>query len=202
MSEARKISPSPRPSTSGEAFLAATIRSGVLVRQHHDRVGALDLRAAPRAPPRPASARPPSSASSIRCATISVSVSDGNVAPGRLEPRPQREVVLDDAVVDHRRPAPALCGWAFSSDGRPCVAQRVWPMPIVPVGRLVASSFSSVCQLAAAADHAQRPAAGRARRRRPSRSRGTRAAQPARSGWAWLLDPDVTDDSAHVARRW
>jgi hypothetical protein len=28
--------------------------------------------------------------------------------------------------------APTLCGWAFSSDGRPWVAHRVWPMPIVP----------------------------------------------------------------------
>ena len=23
----------------------------------------------------------------------------------------------------------SLCGWAFSSLGRPCVAQRVWAMP-------------------------------------------------------------------------
>ena len=27
---------------------------------------------------------------------------------------------------------PALCGCAFSSDGRPCVAHRVWPIPIWP----------------------------------------------------------------------
>jgi hypothetical protein len=25
-----------------------------------------------------------------------------------------------------------MCGWALASDGRPCVAQRVWPMPVVP----------------------------------------------------------------------
>src|SRR6185312_9847312 len=24
---------------------------------------------------------------------------------------------------------PAVCGWALRSDGAPCVAQRVWPMP-------------------------------------------------------------------------
>ena len=27
-----------------------------------------------------------------------------------------------------------VCGCAFSSVGRPCVAQRVWPMPSVPEG--------------------------------------------------------------------
>ena len=29
-------------------------------------------------------------------------------------------------------PSQSVWGWAFSSDGRPCVAQRVWPMPGVP----------------------------------------------------------------------
>src|SRR6058998_2664522 len=28
-----------------------------------------------------------------------------------------------------RTTLPARCGWAFCSDGRPCVAHRVWPMP-------------------------------------------------------------------------
>ena len=27
------------------------------------------------------------------------------------------------------RPLQSLCGWAFSSLGLPCVAQRVWPRP-------------------------------------------------------------------------
>ena len=27
------------------------------------------------------------------------------------------------------------CGWAFASVTRPCVAQRVWPMPVVAVGK-------------------------------------------------------------------
>ncbi len=30
------------------------------------------------------------------------------------------------------RPAPSWCGWAFSSVGRPCVAQRVCPTPHSP----------------------------------------------------------------------
>ena len=25
-----------------------------------------------------------------------------------------------------------MCGWAFASVGLPCVAQRVWPMPVSP----------------------------------------------------------------------
>ena len=42
----------------------------------------------------------------------------------------EREVVFDDAVVDDdERPVQSRCGWAFSSVGRPWVAQRVWPMP-------------------------------------------------------------------------
>src|SRR5574341_1359261 len=27
--------------------------------------------------------------------------------------------------------SPLACGWAFASEGLPCVAQRVWPMPMV-----------------------------------------------------------------------
>ncbi len=31
------------------------------------------------------------------------------------------------------RPVQSRCGWAFLSVGAPCVAQRVWAMPVVPV---------------------------------------------------------------------
>ena len=27
------------------------------------------------------------------------------------------------------------CGWLFSSEGSPWVAQRVWPMPVCPAGK-------------------------------------------------------------------
>src|SRR5512139_2127489 len=38
---------------------------------------------------------------------------------------------------------PARCGWAFSSEGRPWVAQRVWPTPHVPeTGRFAICSVS------------------------------------------------------------
>ena len=35
-----------------------------------------------------------------------------------------------------------ICGWAFFSSGVPWVAQRVWPIPILP-GNDVLSNFSS-----------------------------------------------------------
>ena len=45
----------------------------------------------------------------------------------------QLHVIFDDSVVDdHDLPVQSRCGWAFSSVGRPCVAQRVWPMPYMP----------------------------------------------------------------------
>jgi hypothetical protein len=35
------------------------------------------------------------------------------------------------------------CGCAFASEGRPCVAQRVWPKPVEPAsGSLVSRSAS------------------------------------------------------------
>ena len=40
------------------------------------------------------------------------------------------------------------CGWALLSVGRPWVAQRVWPMPIVPFERLAAQPAFEIAQLA------------------------------------------------------
>src|ERR1700738_409797 len=31
-----------------------------------------------------------------------------------------------------KRPVQSMCGCAFASEGRPWVAQRVWPRPVVP----------------------------------------------------------------------
>jgi hypothetical protein len=38
---------------------------------------------------------------------------------------------------------PETCGWAFLSEGAPCVAQRVWPMPMCPAMPRAAASFAS-----------------------------------------------------------
>ena len=37
----------------------------------------------------------------------------------------------------------SVCGWAFSSVGRPWVAQRVWPRPMVPTRFAPQTAFSS-----------------------------------------------------------
>ena len=37
---------------------------------------------------------------------------------------------------------PAIWGWALRSAGTPCVAQRVWPMPVVPGSGSAANSAS------------------------------------------------------------
>ena len=47
------------------------------------------------------------------------------------------------------RPVQSRCGWAFSSVGRPCVAQRVWPMPYSPSSGLPAITSSRRASLPA-----------------------------------------------------
>ena len=47
------------------------------------------------------------------------------------------------------RPLQSRCGCAFSSVGRPCVAQRVWPMPNSPSIGSFASTSSSCDSLPA-----------------------------------------------------
>ena len=41
-------------------------------------------------------------------------------------------------------------GWALRSDGLPCVAQRVWPMPMVPGSGSAASRVSRLTSLPSA----------------------------------------------------
>ena len=64
----------------------------------------------------------------------SVSVSDVKTWPSACEPLLDRQVVLDDAVVDHDEVRRSRrCGDGRSRrSGRPWVAQRVWPMPMRP----------------------------------------------------------------------
>ena len=52
------------------------------------------------------------------------------------------------------RPEASRCGWAFSSEGRPCVAQRVWPMPVRPGERLGLDARRQVPELPLAPRHA------------------------------------------------
>jgi len=81
------------------------------------------------------------------------------------EPRLELQVVLDDAVVDDDdAPAQSWCGCAFSSVGRPWVAQRgVADPPLAREGEALRGSLRG-CR-------ASPPSAG-ARSRRPSPPRG------------------------------
>ena len=80
---------------------------------------------------------------------LGVRLGDEPVALGGELPL-ELEVVLDDAVVDDDDAAvQSRCGWAFSSVGRPCVAQRVWPMPYSPSSGCFASTSSRLESLPA-----------------------------------------------------
>ena len=84
------------------------------------------------------------------------------------------------------------CGWAFSSVTRPCVAQRVWPMPVVAGGAATATPPPSSLARSSTAARSALEVADRAHgvELRPrtgsrcprSRSRGTRASAGPRAG--------------------
>ena len=137
MSEATKFSPSPRPMTSGGPLRAATSRSRlVAVKQARARRCPATCCAA--RPARPARVEPAWSALDEVRDDLGVGLRHETVAL-RLRAALELEVVLDDAVVDDDEPPlQSWCGWAFSSVGRPWVAQRVWPMPQCPVSGLAA----------------------------------------------------------------
>ncbi len=54
------------------------------------------------------------------------------------------------------RSSSSKCGWAFSSVTRPCVAQRVWPMPVVAGGAMHGDAAVVVLARAAGDGVAQR----------------------------------------------
>ena len=96
-----------------------------------------------------------------------------------------------------RVPVPSRWGWAFSSVGRPWVAQRVWPMPKVPWMGLSAMTVSRLRSLP-----------GARRSSRPCGAAGDgdaggvvaavfEAAKAFNDDGDDGLRTDVTDDSAH-----
>ena len=124
-------------------------------------------------PPRPARGRS-SSPRVTRWAITSVSVSVPNFAPlPSSSSRSSRKFSMMPLCTTASRSV--ACGWALVSFGSPCVAQRVWPMPIVPIERLRAQLGLEIAQLALGAP-ARQPARPPAWRRRRSRSRDIRAA--------------------------
>ena len=135
MSEATKFSPLPSPMTIGVAVFAASRR----VRSSSERITIENEPCSRFTAARAADIRssPLDTYSSTSCEITSVSVSE-------LNRRPRDSSSVFSSTKFSMIPLwmttilPARCGWAFSSEGRPCVAQRVWPMPIVPC-----SGFSS-----------------------------------------------------------
>ena len=78
-----------------------------------------------------------------RCATVSVSVSLANSTPAASSSaRSSAKFSMMPLCTTAMRPVASVCGCALRSFGAPWVAQRVWPMPVVPVIVRLASSLS------------------------------------------------------------
>ena len=120
------------------------------------------------APTALARSAPASSSSPIRCAMTSVSVSDVNAWPEASSPsRRSAKLSVMPLWTITTRPDPSRCGCALASVAAPWVAQRVWPMPVVPSTGAAFTRASRSCR---------RPA-----RRRTLTPSGPRTASPAES---------------------
>jgi hypothetical protein len=118
-----------------------------------------------------------------------------------LQRRAQFVVVLDDAVV-HERDCGRACGAPAGpvaevrvrvcTAGAPCVAQRVWAMPVPP------RSFLATCaRVGDAVGAARALQASHRRRRRRSHSRGIPGAAALDEDGTMLRVEDRADDAAH-----
>jgi len=138
-------------------------------------------------------------ADSTRCATdLRVGLGDEAMAAVG-ETRLEREVVLDDAVVDHHdAPRAVWWGWAFSS-WRPWWRHRVWPTPHSPAAAR-RRGRGQVAQLARGAPPVQACRPGRPRSP-PSRSRVLQAPQAVQDHRDRVPAAHVPDDAAHPRRR-
>ena len=187
MSEARIVSPLPSPTTSGEETFTPTSSPG----------WAADSTTSEYAPSRRATTDrtaavrscSPSSAASIRCATTSVSVSETNPWPSfSSETRSSWWFSTMPLWITATRPEQSRCGWALSSVGGPCVAQRVWPIAVVPPAMGSAASAASSSDSLPARLRTVRPSVSTATpaesypryssRRRPSRTIGSASSAP------------------------
>ena len=128
-SEATKYSPSPMPSSTGDPCRATTIFCG----------SSAEMTARPYVPTtcssavitRASSVSP--GASSIRWASVSVSVSVLNVWPARSSAaRSASAFSMMPLCTRARRSPQSACGCALRVVGGPCVAQRVCAMPQKP----------------------------------------------------------------------
>ena len=146
---------------------------------------------------RTAARRSPWKAASTSCAKTSVSVSLENVWPAfasaALRSAKFSKMPLWTTTI---LPVQSVCGWAFSSVGRPCVAQRVWPMPVDAGGRRAVQLLDEVGELARDAVDGEAPV----RERRDARRVVAAVFEPLQAleqQRRRLPRTDVADDSAH-----
>ena len=132
MSEASRFSPSPRPTMSGEDTFTPTRTSGsscdtttMAYAPSRSRMAARTASASPR---------PAAAFSSMRCAMHSVSVSDSRVCPSfSSRVRSSVKFSMIPLWMTATRPPQSAWGCALRSEGTPCVAHRVCPIPREPV---------------------------------------------------------------------
>ncbi len=145
-SEATKFSCSPMPITTGQPMRATMMRSGSLLGQHRQRIGAFQFGHGGAHGLEQVAQRLQVEVDAMRD-DLGVGLGGEHVAR-RAQFLAQLLVVLDDAVVHdgerhHARYADARC----ARDGTPCVAQRVCAMPVAPASGVPSSASCSIFTL-------------------------------------------------------
>ena len=98
------------------------------------------------------------------------------------------------------RPEASVCGWALRSFGAPWVAQRVWPMPVVPVIVRVGQFLVQVLDPAGLLGDLQRAVGADDRDAGRVVAAVLQPAQPLDDDVQRRPGTDVTDDAAHARR--
>jgi hypothetical protein len=141
---------------------------------------------------------PASTFSETRCATTSVSVWLVKTRPRAISSS-RSDLKFSMMPLWTKATSPVACGWALSSVGAPCVAQRVWAMPVWPGSGFCGENLRQIVELArraAAIDHAVM-IGGDARRIIAAIFEPPQAVeQPP----AHIFLTDDTDDAAHSLR--
>ena len=96
-----------------------------------------------------AGAYPSAKCRSTRRTKVSVSVSVSNSAPSASSSA-RSSAWFSMMPLCTTLTRSVLCGWALRSVGAPCVAQRVWPMPMVPASGACSSALARLTSLPSA----------------------------------------------------
>ena len=134
----------------------------------------------------------------IKWATTSASVSEVNSAPAaRRRSRSSVQFSTIPLSTMWTRLLVSQCGCAFSSVTRPCVAQRVWPMPVEPRRFPFVRATASRAVEVADRMHAADVAVGDERQPRRVVAAVLEPLEPLEQQVAAFARPDVSDDPAH-----